>query len=98
MNPRVASHQSVKAPTPEQTYGLARDARAWLVSLLDSIPVRGESAVRALCHVLVASWIADTVTGEERAESASFTEVSQRVAFSLNANENCDHIDCVKPT
>jgi hypothetical protein len=38
------------------------------------------------------------MTSGDRAESASFTEVAQYVARSLNASENCSHIDGVKPT
>jgi len=86
------------APTPERMAGIASSARAWLVSLLERIPARGDVAVRALCHVLIASWIADTINGRDRAKSAGFTEVAQHVARSLNASENSSYIDGVKPT
>jgi hypothetical protein len=91
-------YQSATASTPEGIDGIVKGARAWLVSLLERIPVRGDAAVRALCHVLVASWIADTMAGRDKARSPGFTEVAQYVARSLNASENCDHIESVKPT
>ena len=95
------SYQSVTAPTPERIAGIASGARAWLASLLERIPAHGDVAVRALCHVLIASWIADTMAGRDRAQraqSVGFTEVAQYVARSLNTSENCNHIDGVKPT
>jgi hypothetical protein len=90
--------QSAASPTPERLAGIASSARKWLVSLLERIPARGAVGVRALCHALIASWIADTIAGGERATSASFTEIAQYVARSLNAFENSNEIDSVKPT
>jgi hypothetical protein len=92
------SHQLAAAPTPERIADIASSARAWLVSLLERIPVRGDVAVRALCHVLIATWIADTIAGKDRAKSANFMDVAQYVARSLNASENSNYIDGVKPT
>jgi hypothetical protein len=97
LKPRATGYHSAIAPSPEGIAGIASAARAWLVSLLERVPVHGDAAVRALCHVLVASWIADTMAGNDRAKSAGFTEVAQHVARSLNASKNYDHIDCVKP-
>ena len=57
----VMDYQSHAAPAPERIQGIASSARAWLVSLLERIPARGDIAVRALCHVLIATWIADTM-------------------------------------
>jgi len=48
--------------------------------------------------VLIASWIADTMSGRDGAKSAGFTEVAHYVARSLNASENSNCIDGVKPT
>ena len=92
------NYQSSAAPTPERIAGIASSARAWLVFLLERIPARGDVAVRALCHVLIASWIADAMAGRDRAKSAGFTEVAQYVARSLNASENSNCIDGVKPS
>ncbi len=97
VTPWAMSYQSATAPTPGRIAGIASSARAWLASLLERIPARGDAAVRALCHVLIASWIADTMAGRDRAKSVGFTEVAQYVARSLNASENWNHIDGVKP-
>jgi hypothetical protein len=92
------SYQSAAAPTPERIAGIASSARAWLASLLQRIPASGDVAVRSLCHVLIAFWIADSMAGSDRAMSAGFMEVAQFVARSLNAPENCNHTDGVRPT
>jgi hypothetical protein len=90
--------QLTDAPTPERIAGIAGSARAWLVSLLERIPERGDVTVRALCHVLIATWIADAIAGKGGAKPAIFTEVAHNVARTLNASENSDYIDGVKPT
>ncbi len=38
------------------------------------------------------------MTDTDRAKSAGFAEIAQCVARSLNAPENCNHVDSVKPT
>jgi hypothetical protein len=91
-------YRSTTAPTPEEIASIAFGARAWLVSLLDRIPLSGDTAVRALCHVLVASWIADTIATRDRSTSADFTRVARYVADSLNASGDCNRVDGVKPT
>jgi len=98
VTPWVIGYQSATAPTPERITGIASSARIWLASLLERIPARGDVAVRALCHVLIASWIADTMARKDRAKSAGFTEIAKYVAHSLNAPENCNHIDGVQST
>jgi hypothetical protein len=98
MKPWAMSYQSAVAPAAERIADIASSARAWLVLLLERIPTRGDVAVRALCHVLIASWIADAMAGRDRAKSAGFTEVAQHVARALNASENSNCIDGVKPT
>lgn len=84
-------------PAPEQVASIARSARSWLVSLLDDIPAAGDAAVRALCHVLIASWIADTMAGGDSTGSSGFREVAPHVARSLNAAGNSKHVGVVKP-
>jgi hypothetical protein len=91
-------YQSHAAPAPERIQGIASSARTWLVSLLERIPAQGDIAARALCHVLIATWIADTMADTDGAKPAGFTEVARYVARSLNAFENSSHIDSVKPT
>ena len=92
------SYQSAAALNAERIAGTASSARAWLASLLERIPTRGDVAVRALSHVLIAYWIADTMAGKDRPKTADFTEVAHHVARSLNASENCIQVDGVKPT
>jgi hypothetical protein len=91
-------YQSPAAPNLERIQAIASSARAWVVSLLGNIPAQGDIAARALCHGLIATWIADTMADNDRAQSAGFAEVAQSVARSLNAFENSDHLDSVKPT
>jgi len=98
MTPWMITCQSGAAPTPERIAGIAGSARAWLAALLERIPAQGDGAVRALCHVLLASWIADAMAGMGRAKSAGFAEIAQYVACSLSAPENCNHVHGVKPT
>jgi hypothetical protein len=66
--------------------------------MLERIPARGDVAVRALCHVLIAYWIADAMAGRDRGKSAGFSEVARYVARSLNVSENYNHIHSVTPT
>ena len=73
-------YQSATASAPEQITGIATSARAWLACLVQRIPSHGDAAVRALCHMLIASWITEAITDTNRAESAGFTEIAQRVA------------------
>lgn len=96
--PLPASAQSATGPAADQVRIIASSARAWLASLLESIPESGNAAARALCHVLIASWIADTMTGTDEAKSVGFTEVAQYVARSLNTFKDDENIDDVKPT
>lgn len=86
---------STTAPTAAR---IASSVRAWLATLPERIPAHGDSAVRALCHMLIASWIADELAGGDRAKVASFAEVAEYVARSLNALEHCNHVHGLKPT
>ena len=91
-------YPSATTPTPDRIVGIASSARDWLASTLEHIPERGDVAVRALCHVLVASWIAETMAGGDSATSVSFAHVAQQVARSLNEPENINNVDGVQPT
>ncbi len=92
------SYPSLAALTPERTAVIANSARAWLASLLERIPPRGDVAVRALSHVLIAYWIADSLAPDKKPSSPGFTEVAKYVARSLTASTNSTHVDAVKPT
>lgn len=93
----AVNYASATAPTRERIAGVGSSARDWLASVLERIPACGDVAVRALCHVLIASWIADTMV-RERGKSSCLKEVAHHVARSLNASENYNHVDVVKPT
>lgn len=92
------SLRTADEPTPERLTDIAISARAWLISLLERIPGQGDGAVRALCHVLIASWLADTVAVRGGCCSSRFSGVASHVAELLNRPPESSAIDGVKPT
>src|SRR5262249_36019938 len=72
--------------------------RAWLATLPERIPSHDDGAVRALSHMLITSWIADELDGGDEVKAATFAEVAEYVARSLNAREHCNQIHGLKPT
>ncbi len=89
---------SRRADTSKTVAIIGRDAFVWLVSLLDRLPAQGDRTVRALCHVLVASWIADRMAAADEVRSGRFSDVAMEVARLLNAQADSERSDNVKPT
>ena len=98
LRPSGGAARPPNTPTRESLGPIASAARSWLVSLLPRIPPRGTVGTRALCQVLVATWIADAMAPRATETSERFAAVARYVTEALTAPPGRPPIRSVKPT